>query len=340
VIVVAGEVLPVRTAAHWSRLLGDGRLVNEYGPTETSVGACVYPVPAPPAGESVPIGRPLPGVSMRVLDDRLRPLPVGVPGELYVGGVGVARGYANQPALTAARFLPDPYGPPGSRVYRTGDLARLLPAGDVDFIGRRDGQVKISGYRVEPDEVAAVVAAHPAVRDAVVVADRDPAGTRLIAYHLPVDIAPGERELAEHCAARLPAFMVPAVFVPVDAIPLTANGKLDRAALPPVRPESPDDLVTPRGVVEQRVAEVFTELLGAPAGAHSNFFQLGGNSILAIRLIAAVQNAFDVNLPIRAVFEGPTVAELAGAVETEIRAEVERMSDADLIAESRRLEQM
>ncbi|MGI5041609.1 amino acid adenylation domain-containing protein, partial [Streptomyces sp. JAC128] len=235
-IVVAGEALPVATADRWASTLGEGRLINEYGPTEASVGTCVHPVNAPVEGDSVPIGRPLPGMATYVLDPFMRPLPVGAVGELYVGGTGVARGYAGQPALTAERFLPDPEGPEGARLYRTGDLVSLLPDGSIDFIGRRDGQVKIRGYRVELGEIAAVLREHPAVRDAVVVADRGPRGdTTAVAYWVPTRSGQGEttdREaLAEHCARRLPAYMAPSALVALDAIPLTANGKLDRGAL-------------------------------------------------------------------------------------------------------------
>lgn len=335
VVVVAGEALPVRQADRWARALGPGRLINEYGPTEASVGTTVHPVTAPVTGESVPVGRPLPGVAAHVLDDRMRPVPVGVVGELYVGGTGVARGYGGRPALTAACFVPDPYGPAGARLYRTGDLVRLLPGGDVDFVGRRDGQVKIRGHRVETGEIKSVLDDHPAVRDSVVVTVDDASGrASLVAYWVPGDGAgdPGEAEakLAAHCAARLPDHMVPAVLVPIASVPLNANGKLDRAALPHPGRDAADDAVAPRGVVEERVAEIFEKLLGRPAGAHSHFFRDGGNSILAIRLIAEIQQTFDIDFPTRAVFEGSTVAELARVVEAEVRAEIDRMSQEDL----------
>ncbi|UUU22856.1 non-ribosomal peptide synthetase [Streptomyces sp. DSM 40750] len=339
VIVVAGEALPVRRADEWARTLGAGRLINEYGPTEASVGTCVYPVTAPVSGESVPIGRPLPGVTMHVLDDLMRPAPTGVVGELYVGGLGVARGYAARPELTAACFVPDPYGPAGARLYRTGDVVRLLPDGHVDFVGRRDSQVKIRGYRVELGEIKSVLDAHPAVAEAVVTAVEDADGnTGLAAYWVPAPGVPERaetrEELAAHVAERLPGYMVPRTFTPIARVPLNANGKLDRAALPKPREAAADDLVEPRGVVEERIAEIFEELLGVRAGAHSHFFRSGGNSILAIRLIAEIQQAFDIDFPTRAVFEGGTVAELAEVVETEVRAEIDQMSQEDLMAEA------
>ncbi|GAA3945071.1 non-ribosomal peptide synthetase [Actinoplanes auranticolor] len=336
VVVVAGEVLPVPVAEQWAGLLGPGRLINEYGPTETTVGACTHPVTAGDDSVAVPIGRPLPGVDMHVLDDRMRPVPVGVIGELYVGGLGVARGYRGRPALTGERFLPHPYGPPGARIYRTGDLARMVPGGVIDFVGRIDDQVKIRGYRVEPGEVAAVVTGHPDVREAVVVVDRT-AGTdvRLVAYCVPAIGLPDTSLLSatviHHCAQRLPDYLVPAVVV-VDAIPLTANGKLDRRALPALADVAGTVTDAPVGIVEERIAGIFADLLGAEAGRSGDFFARGGNSILAIRLTAAVQSAFDVNLPIRAVFERPTVTGLAAAVEAEIRAEADRMSAAELVA--------
>jgi amino acid adenylation domain-containing protein len=336
VLVVAGEALPARQAAHWLALLGPGRLINEYGPTEASVGTCVFPVDGPTPGEVVPIGRPLPNMTMRVLDAGLRPVPVGVTGELYVGGLGVARGYLGRPGLTAERFLPDPYGAPGARMYRSGDLARRLPSGDVQFLGRTDLQVKLRGYRVEPGEIEAVLAAHPAVREAVVVADTSGAAVRLVAYLVPADdTVPTEAELAAHCGRSLPDYMVPARFAAIDAVPLNANGKVDRRALPALTEtgDAAEGRTAPRTVVEETIAEIWHELLGVELGVHDNFFHHGGNSILAIRLISEVQSAFEVVLPVRAVFEGPTVAEQALAVEELIRAEIDQMSEAELLAD-------
>ena len=334
VIVVAGEALPVRLAERWASALGAGRLINEYGPTEASVGTCVYPITAPVTGDTVPIGRPLPGVTMHVLDGLLRPAPIGVVGEVYVGGVGVARGYANRPELTAERFVPDPHGAPGARLYRTGDLARVLPSGDVDFLARLDDQVKIRGYRVELGEIRTVLADHADVRAAVVLAETDPSGnTRVVAHCVPTAERDGlAADLTAHCATRLPEYMVPAVITLIERVPLNANGKLDKAALPRAGETPVDAVVAPRGVVEERIAEIFCELLGTTVGAHSHFFQAGGNSILAIRLVAAVQSSFEIDLPIRVVFEGPTVAELAEVVEAKVRAEIDEMSEAELLA--------
>ncbi|MGM1064623.1 amino acid adenylation domain-containing protein [Saccharothrix sp. Mg75] len=334
VVVVAGEPLPPALADRWLRALGPGHLINEYGPTESSVGTCVFPVDEPAVGDSVPIGQALPGIEMHVLDDALRPLPTGVVGELYVGGAGLARGYLDRPALTADRFVPSPFGPPGSRLYRTGDLVRVLPEGDVDFVGRADDQVKIRGYRVELGEVTAVLADHPDVKDAVVVTAKGPSGdVRLLAYCVAApDVADLPGALTAHCAARLPDYMVPDGIAVLERMPLNANGKVDKAALPAFNEARTTELVAPRGPVEERVAGIFTDLLGVPAGADSHFFRSGGNSILAIRLIAGLRSVFEVDLPIRSVFEGPTVAELAAVVEAAILAEVEQMSEEELIA--------
>lgn len=323
VIVVAGQALPVSLAAQWAAALGPDRLINEYGPSEATVGTCVYPVGARETGETVPIGRPLPGVTMRVLDSLMRPVPVGVVGEIYVGGPGLARGYAGAPAMTAERFVPDPFSGGGARLYRTGDLATVLPSGAVDFVGRRDDQVKIRGYRVELGEIAAVLRDHASVRDAVVVTETDTAGdVRLLAFAVP-DTAADDGladDLLEECRRRLPAYMVPGSCTVVDGLPLTANGKLDQKALIAQAGPAETELVTPAGAVETHIAELFTELVGRPVGADSDFFQIGGNSILAIRLVAAIQDAYAIELPIRAVFEDPTVAKLADVVQSRLRA--------------------
>ncbi|MFJ8626004.1 amino acid adenylation domain-containing protein [Kitasatospora sp. NPDC093550] len=341
VVVVAGEALSGRLAGQWAAWLGEGRLINEYGPTEASVGTCTYPVPVEGTAGIVPIGRPLPGLTMHVLDPDLRPVPAGAVGELYVGGISVARGYADQPELTAERFLPDPYGAPGARIYRTGDLARWLPEGAVDFLGRIDNQVKIRGYRIEPGEARAALVRHPGVAEAVVVAlvgesDGGQPEARLAAYYVPANgtPVPGE-ELGAYCAEYLPAYLVPTSYTPLDALPLNANGKVDRAALPAPEEVREQESVAPRTVVEERIAEIWQELLGTTVGVHDNFFHSGGNSILAITLIAELQAEFEIRMPVRAVFEGPTVAEMATAVEAEITAEIDQLTDSELMEEQK-----
>lgn len=318
VIVVAGEALPGSTARHWLRLLGPGGLVNEYGPTEATVGTCVHPITEQERDEVVPIGRPLPGMTMYVLDEYLRPLPFGVTGELYVGGTGVARGYVGRPALTADRFVPDPFGRAGSRLYRTGDRAWVRDDGAVCFAGRVDDQVKVRGYRVEPGEVRAVLADHPAVREAVVVVRESEAGDRsLVAYCVPAGEAlPPAEELVRHAATRLPDYMVPSVFVSLDRVPLNANGKVDRAALP--RMDARDGVVSghvePRTPLEAQIAEVWREVLGQDRiGLHDNFFELGGHSIRAVKVVGALQAA-GLDVSVRDVFAYRTVGALAEAL--------------------------
>ncbi|WP_435602538.1 amino acid adenylation domain-containing protein [Streptomyces sp. bgisy130] len=335
VIVVAGEALPGPLARQWAGWLGEGRMLNEYGPTEASVGTCTYPVTATEPAAVVPIGRPLPGMAMYLLDEGLRPVPPGAIGELYVGGTGVARGYAGRPELTAEHFVPNPFGTaPGARLYRTGDLVRRLPAGDVEFLGRTDQQVKIRGYRVEPGEAQAVLAAHPGVREAVVIARTDgPGAVRLAGYVVPAAAPVPAHVLAAHCAELLPDYLVPASFTTLDAVPLNANGKLDRAALPLPESIAEKEADEPEGPLQENISALWTELLGARVGVHDNFFESGGNSILAIRVIAAIQAEYAIALPVREVFAHPTIAGLAHAVECRIRAEIDQMSDAELMEE-------
>ncbi|MFC1444077.1 amino acid adenylation domain-containing protein [Streptacidiphilus sp. N1-10] len=315
-VVVAGEALPGALVERWRQILGSGAVLNEYGPTEATVGTCVFPLTEPVEGV-VPIGRPLPNMTMRVLDAGLRPVPVGVAGELYVGGTGVAQGYAFRPAATAEKFLPDLYGAPGARMYRTGDLARWRSDGVVEFLGRIDDQVKIRGYRVELGEVRAALVAHPAVSDAAVIVTPD---QRLIGY-----VVGDTTGLTDTLAETLPPYMVPSVLVSLAAIPLTANGKLDRAALPD--PESGTDaaFIAPRNATETRIAGVWQALLGKEASVQDNFFELGGHSILAVRLIARLQNEFDLDLPMRIAFERPTIEQIAAEIEERVRAEVDAM---------------
>ncbi|MBE1533910.1 non-ribosomal peptide synthetase [Actinomadura algeriensis] len=318
VIVVAGEALPGRTARHWLELLGPGRLINEYGPTEATVGTCVHPVVEPERAAVVPIGRPLPGMTMYVLDDRMRLVPFGVTGELYVGGTGVTRGYAARPELTADRFPPDPFGPPGARLYRTGDRAWVRPDGAVCFAGRLDDQVKVRGHRIEPGEIRTVLVDHPAVRDAVVLVRESGTGDgTLTAYCVPSGGAlPPGPELARHAAERLPEYMVPAVFAAVDRVPLNANGKVDRAALPDPAAGAPGDAVrvAPRTVLEERIAHVWRDVLGCgEPSVHDNFFALGGHSVSAVAVVGVLRDQ-GVRVSVRDVLRHRTIADLAAAL--------------------------
>ncbi|KVM83939.1 hypothetical protein WT05_18155 [Burkholderia stagnalis] len=303
------------------------RIVNNYGPTETTI-VVVSGEIEPSSGDSLyPIGKPIANTRIYLLDDDQAPVPLGAVGELYIGGAGVARGYFNRPDLTAERFLPDPFaraaGQPDARMYRTGDLARYLPDGNLVFVGRNDDQVKIRGFRIEPGEIATQLATHDAVRDAIVIARHDAAGNaRLLAYVVLHDEAPRvelARQLREHLAARLPEYMVPAAFIVLDALPLTTNGKLDRRALP-----EPDDdafvqtqYEAPQGEIELTLAALWTDLLGVERiGRHDNFFALGGHSLIAARLLARIRETFGREVSIRALFEAPTVAQLAPRIHT------------------------
>ncbi|MDT9701576.1 non-ribosomal peptide synthetase, partial [Streptomyces sp. P17] len=321
VLVVAGEALPGATADRSLDILGPGRLINEYGPTEASVGSTVFPVVEPVGRDVVPIGRPLPNMTTYVLDSAMRPVPVGVAGELYVGGTGVARGYANRPDLTAERFLPDPYGGvPGARLYRTGDLVRQLADGNVEFLGRMDDQVKIRGYRIELGEVQAVLAGHAQVRDAfVTVHEPVPGDRRLVAYWTPAaGGTPDAEALAAHCALRLPDYMVPSAFVALDALPLNANGKVDRRALPAVDRgalRTGTDHVPPRTDTEKTLAAIWSDVLGVEQiGVHDRFFDLGGHSLLMIKVLAAARTA-GLTVSIYRMYQHDTLIDLAAAID-------------------------
>ena len=297
-------------------------LVNNYGPTECTVVATSAVVPSDPLADGLPsIGWPIPGVTAHVLDEQRRLVAAGVEGELYLGGVGVARGYRGLPELTAERFVPDPFSPEGSRLYRTGDRVRRLADGSLTFLGRIDDQVKVRGHRIEPDEVVAVLDTHPGVTASAVAAWPGPDGeNRLVAYLVTAPgSAPTPAALCATLQARLPDYMLPAVFVTVDALPLTVSGKVDRARLPSPESLTPlrdPEYTPPRTAVETQLAALIGELLGvAQIGRDDNFFLLGGHSLLGTQLVVRLRDAFGVDLPLRAVFDHPTVADLAAEVE-------------------------
>jgi amino acid adenylation domain-containing protein len=303
------------------QLLGKGgSLWNLYGPTETTIWSSVDRV-VPDPDQVVPIGRAIANTSLYVLDAQLRPVPIGVTGELYIGGAGLARGYLNRPALTAERFLPDPFsGLSGGRIYRTGDLARWRSDGRLECLGRVDHQVKIRGHRIELGEVESVLARHPSVSQAVVVAREESSGAnRLVAYLVPREgAAPTVAELRAALESALPEYMIPSAFVVRESLPLTPNGKIDRAALPAPdadRSSAIAGFVAPRNPVEELMATVWSAVLGLPSvGVDDNYFELGGHSLLATQVVSRVRDAFGVEIPLRALFESPTVAGLAAYV--------------------------
>jgi amino acid adenylation domain-containing protein len=325
-VICSGEALPADLVESFQKTLDVG-LHNLYGPTEASVDVTYWP--CPPAPPSVPIGRPVWNTRVYVLDSQLAPVPPGVPGELYLAGVQLARGYLNRPGLTAERFVANPYGAAGERMYRTGDLARWSADGVVEYLGRVDHQVKIRGFRIELGEIEAALAEHPEIAEAVVVA-RD---ERLVAYVVPAgSSAPPTEAMRLALADVLPEYMVPSAFVVLDRMPLSANGKLDRKALP-----APDwgavataEHVEPRTDTEQAVADIWAEVLGLEkVGVEDNFFDLGGDSIRSMLITSRTRAAFGIDLTPRDVLGARTVAGLADLVEDKILRELESVAFGD-----------
>ena len=343
-LLIGGEALSVTHVVRGLEQLPSTQIINGYGPTEATTFACCFRVPAQLEEErsSIPLGGPIANTQVYLLDGHGQPLPVAVAGEVHIGGVGVGRGYFGQGTLTAENFIPDPFcKEAGGRLYRTGDLSRYLANGDLEFLGRLDHQVKVRGFRIELGEIEAVLAAHPKVRDAVVVTRPQPEeGSRqgdaarrtatdsgsLVAYLVPVGgAAPRVSELRDFLAERLPEYMVPQWFVALETLPVTPNGKVDRKGLPAVeavRPESAGGYAAPRTPVEEMLAGIFSAVLGVEqVGIHDNFFELGGHSLLATQVISRVNGAFDVTEPLRDLFGAPTVAELAESVLAALSAE-------------------
>jgi amino acid adenylation domain-containing protein len=319
-VIVAGETCPTDLVERHREQLPQTLLFNEYGPTEATVWSSVYDCRSYTRVRSVPIGRPIANTRIYVLDSHLQPVPTGVVGELYIGGDGLARGYFNHPALTAERFIPDPFGhTPGARLYKTGDLARYLEDGNIEFTGRNDFQVKIRGYRIELGEIETALAQHPAIREAIVAArEVAPGNKRLVAYIVADEgQSPTARQLREFLKEKLPEYMLPASFVTLDAFPLTATGKIDRNALPVSEAggEAKESYVAPCTAVEEVLARIFAAVLFLErVGIHDNFFEAGGHSLLATQVVSRVREAFEVELPLRKIFEKPSVAGLAEAL--------------------------
>jgi amino acid adenylation domain-containing protein len=320
-MIIGGEKAIAERAVQWAVAAPRVRLLNTYGPTETTIVATEFDVRDAADLADVPIGRPVPGAEVFVLDRNQQPVPLGVAGELYIGGCGLARGYVGEPAMTAERFVPHPFcRVPGARLYRSGDLVRLAPEGTLEFLGRVDEQVKLRGFRIEPGEIESVLASSPLVGQAVVMLREDrPGDRRLVGYVVPAPgAAPTGAELRRYLKDRLPEYMVPAAIVALDALPVTSNGKVDRRALP-----APDgdrqteqSFVAPRSDAEQRVAATWCEVLALrDVSATDNFFDLGGHSMSAMKVASRLSLAFDVEIPVRLLFATRTLSELAARVE-------------------------
>ncbi|HYO52492.1 amino acid adenylation domain-containing protein, partial [Archangium sp.] len=325
-VAAVGEACTPELVARWK----PGRkFLNAYGPTEVTICATQSSEVEP---RRPTIGRPLPNVQVYVLDEGMQPVPVGVPGELCVGGVGLARGYLGRPELTAARFVPHPFSAePGARLYRTGDVARWLADGELEFLGRADDQVKVRGFRIELGEVEAALAQHPAVREAVVVVrESAPGVNQLVGYIVTQgEERPSKADLRTYLRERLPEYMVPSALVLLEALPLTPNGKVDRRALPApeLGAKGTEDFVAPRGAIEEMVAGIWAQVLGLEkVSANGNFFELGGHSLVAMRVLSRVRETFKVEWPVRSLFGAPTVVGLARSIESVLEGEQSRMA--------------
>ena len=348
-VIFGGEALELQSLKPWFERHGDQnpRLVNMYGITETTVHVTYRPLSVEDTAAGSVIGCPLPDLQVYVLDRHLQPTPVGVPGEIYVGGAGVARGYLNRPELNAERFIADVFRPGvGHRLYKSGDLARRLPNGDLEYLGRIDQQVKIRGFRIELGEIENVLAKHPAVRESVVILNNATGEKRLLAYVVPqTGQAISPSELHAFLKGRLPEYMVQAAIVQLESMPLTSNGKIDRRMLPEpdlARPERGNDYVAPHTPLEEEVAAVWREVLGrARVGVKDNFFEIGGHSLLATRVIMLLHSKLGLSVSLRLLFENPTIAGMACALMEallehaeepallEMVSEVEALSDED-----------
>ncbi len=321
-LLLTGEALPPHLCQEWFNHYPNIPQMNAYGPTECSDDVTHHAIyePLPPNVVTVPIGRAVANMRLYILNHQLQPTPIGVPGELYVGGIGVGRGYLNDPERTATAFMSDPFVPgPEARFYKTGDLVRYRSDGAIEFLGRLDHQIKIRGHRIELGEIETVLGKHPEVRQTLVIAHEKVASDdTLVAYLVPlIELGPAVPELRQYLSQTLPDYMIPAHFVSLPALPLTPNGKIDRNALPiPEETGVDEGYDAPHTPAEDVLAAIWAEVLELErVGRHGNFFELGGHSLLAIRVISRLREAFQVELSVRTVFEAPTIAELASAIE-------------------------
>jgi acyl-coenzyme A synthetase/AMP-(fatty) acid ligase/acyl carrier protein len=349
-VVCSGEALSSALQKRFHAQLPNVALFNHYGPTEAAIDVTSWRCSPADTYPSVPIGRPIDNTAIYVLDAQLQPVPIGVPGELYIGGVGVARGYLNRPELTAERFVHDPFaGTPDARMYKTGDLARYRHDGLIEYLGRNDFQVKLRGFRIELGEIEAQLLGCAGVHEAVVIAREDaPGDKRLVAYLVAekehnLDIS----KLRQTLSARLPEYMIPAAFVQMEQLPLTANGKLDRKALPAPGGQAYLARVyePAQGPVEQALAEIWQQLLGVErVGRQDHFFELGGHSLLAVQLVTRIREHFRLSVPLKALFEHPVLSGLGDLITSsqlalfaddeigDLEKELDSLSESDLLA--------
>jgi acyl carrier protein len=364
-IIFGGEALDFGSLKPWFDRHGDRRpqLVNMYGITETTVHVTYRALRAEDLQVSGGrIGRPITDLQLYILDPQLQPVSIGVPGEIYVAGEGLARGYLNHPELTAARFIPNPFSDrPGERLYRTGDLARRMPDDDIEYLGRIDLQVKIRGFRIELGEIESALRSHPAVLEAAVVARDNWAGEKhLVAYLVTrEEQSHAPSQFRRFLSEKLPEHMIPSLYLTIETMPLTSNGKLDRKALPApevLRKRAGGATSLPLTQVENALAAIWRDVLHLEqVGVQDNFFDLGGHSLMAVQVISSIRKALRVEVPLRFLFEAPTIADLAGFVQSsktgtqsgliakdgeieELLAEIELLSDENAESELRNLE--
>jgi aspartate racemase len=326
-LLAGGDVLSPRHVRVARKELTECRIINGYGPTENTTFTCCGPVAQLEEGVPVPIGRPLDNTKVYLLDQDLQPVPVGVIGELYTTGDGLARGYLRRPELTAEKFIPNPYGDSGTRLYRVGDLARYLPNGEIVFAGRTDQQIKLRGFRIELGEIETVIEQQPQILHAAVVVHEDETKDKRLVGYVVTQKQITSDELREALKPRLPDYMIPSIFMMLESLPLTASGKIDRKALPAPALDGTarqQSYVAPRTETETRIAQIWSEVLGVvQVGVEEDFFSLGGHSLLATRVISRVNTAFGIDVSLRRVFEEPTIARLAAVVEQAKTSEIQ-----------------
>ncbi|HEY9813069.1 MAG TPA: amino acid adenylation domain-containing protein, partial [Candidatus Sericytochromatia bacterium] len=331
-LILGGEAAPWKLIEKIQQLAPECTIINHYGPTEATVGVLTYTLGKDSdhrQSATVPLGRPIANTQIYLLDKHLQPVPIGVKGELYIGGASVARGYLNRPELTREKFITNPFinNPKSNRIYKTGDLARYLANGNIEFLGRADNQVKVRGYRIELEEIAAVLSQHPDVSQAVVIQREDiPGDKRLVAYIVAnletlhtKSLQNSTSYLRDFLKAKLPDYMIPSAFVVLKSLPLTANGKIDRQALPAPAQNEKQAFVAPRTPIEEVLAGIWAELLSLQrVSVEDNFFELGGHSLLMTQLVVRVRDTFEIDLPLSVLFETPTIAGLAASIDSTI----------------------